>query len=118
VVEDVTDIVLNLKKVSIVSQKREPVTLQIKANRDGSHHRRRHPAGREHHDHQSGQVIGTLDKPCLFSAEIEIKTGRGYYPGEQNKKEDQAIGVIPIDLLSVVRLWRTPAWVSSRTMTS
>lgn len=35
VVEDVTDIVLNLKKVLIVSQKREPITLQIKVNRDG-----------------------------------------------------------------------------------
>jgi len=35
----------------------------------------------------------------------EIKTGRGYYPGEQNKKEEQAIGVIPIDsLFSPVRL--------------
>ena len=35
VVEDVTDIVLNLKKILIVSQKREPVTLAIKANREG-----------------------------------------------------------------------------------
>jgi len=62
VVEDVTDIVLNLKKVLIVSQKREPLTLAI-------------------------------------------KTGRGYYPGEQNKKEEQSIGVIPIDsLFSPVRL--------------
>jgi DNA-directed RNA polymerase alpha subunit len=51
------------------------------------------------------QVICTLDKPRAFEAEIEIKTGRGYYPGEQNKKEEQAIGVIPIDsLFSPVRL--------------
>jgi len=35
VVEDVTDIVLNLKKVLIISQKREPVRLIIKANREG-----------------------------------------------------------------------------------
>ncbi|MGH7958373.1 MAG: DNA-directed RNA polymerase subunit alpha, partial [Opitutaceae bacterium] len=32
VVEDVTDIVLNLKKILIVSQKREPISLQIKVN--------------------------------------------------------------------------------------
>src|ERR1035437_2079071 len=36
VVEDVTDIVLNLKKVLIVSQKREPLTLAIKVSRDGA----------------------------------------------------------------------------------
>src|SRR5690606_14355881 len=35
VVEDVTDIVLNLKKVLIVSHKREPVKLYIDVNRDG-----------------------------------------------------------------------------------
>src|SRR6202042_921036 len=36
VVEDVTDIVLNLKKVLIVSQKREAITLQIKATKAGA----------------------------------------------------------------------------------
>src|ERR671926_71384 len=35
VVEDVTDIVLNLKKILIVSQKREPITLQIKVTKSG-----------------------------------------------------------------------------------
>jgi DNA-directed RNA polymerase subunit alpha len=35
VVEDVTDVVLNLKKILIVSQKREPVRLAIKVNRAG-----------------------------------------------------------------------------------
>lgn len=36
VVEDVTDIVLNLKKVLIVSQKREPISLLIKVNKTGA----------------------------------------------------------------------------------
>jgi len=35
VVEDVTDIVLNLKKVLIVSTKREPIALAIRANKSG-----------------------------------------------------------------------------------
>src|SRR5271156_5434762 len=35
VVEDVTDIVLNLKKILIVSEKREPVKLHLKVNREG-----------------------------------------------------------------------------------
>jgi DNA-directed RNA polymerase subunit alpha len=50
-------------------------------------------------------VICTLDRSRTFEAEIEVKTGRGYCSGAENKKEDQPIGVIPIDsLFSPVRL--------------
>ena len=45
------------------------------------------------------QVICTLDREMQFTAELEIKVGRGYCPGEDNKDEDQPIGVIPIDSL-------------------
>jgi DNA-directed RNA polymerase subunit alpha len=105
VVEDVVDIVLNLKKVLLVSQKRDPFTLQIKVNKEGPVTAADIQADANVTIINPDQVICTLDKARPFSAEIEIKTGRGYYPGEQNKKEDQAIGVIPIDsLFSPVRL--------------
>jgi DNA-directed RNA polymerase subunit alpha len=45
------------------------------------------------------QVICTLDKKQKFEAEIEVKVGRGYASGDDNKHEDQSIGVIPIDSL-------------------
>jgi len=32
-----------------------------------------------------------------FRAELEVRWGKGYVPAEQNKRDDQAIGVIPID---------------------
>lgn len=107
VVEDVTDIVLNLKKILIVSEKREPMKLLLKVNKEG-------PVTAADIQLDAGvklinpdQVICTLDTKRTFEAEIEIKTGRGYCPGEENKKEDQAIGVIPIDsLFSPVRLVR------------
>jgi DNA-directed RNA polymerase subunit alpha len=105
VVEDVTEIVLNLKKVLIVSHKRETISLTVKANKAGAV-----TAGDIQSDANiqvvnPDQVICTLDSKRSFEAEIEIKTGRGYCPGEQNKKEEQAIGVIPIDsLFSPVRL--------------
>ena len=105
VVEDVTDIVLNLKKVLIVSTKREPVTLQIKATKTGKVTAADIQADANIAIVNPDQVICTLDSKRTFEAEIEIKTGRGYYPGEQNKKEEQAIGVIPIDsLFSPIRL--------------
>jgi DNA-directed RNA polymerase subunit alpha len=105
VVEDVTDIVLNLKKILLVSQKRDPVTLSIKVNREGAVTAADIQPDSNIQIINPDQVICTLDKSRPFEAEIEIKTGRGYYPGEQNKKEDQAIGVVPIDsLFSPVRL--------------
>jgi DNA-directed RNA polymerase subunit alpha len=105
VVEDVTDIVLNLKKVLIVSHKRDTITLGIKVTKAGAVTAADIQADANIQIVNPDQVICTLDSKQTFEAEIEIKTGRGYYPGEQNKKEEQAIGVIPIDsLFSPVRL--------------
>ena len=104
-VEDVTDIVLNLKKILIVSTKREPISLLIKASKAGAITAADIQADANITIVNPEQVICTLDHKRAFEAEIEIKTGRGYYPGEANKKEEQAIGVIPIDsLFSPVRL--------------
>jgi DNA-directed RNA polymerase subunit alpha len=84
VVEDVTDIVLNLKKVLLVSESRDSASLIIDVNREG-------PV--------------TAADIQLFLAELEVRVGRGYCAGEDNKKADQPIGVIPIDsLFSPVKL--------------
>jgi DNA-directed RNA polymerase subunit alpha len=99
VVEDVTEIVLNLKKVLIVSHKRETISLAIKVNKAGAVTAGDIQADANIQIVNPGQVICTLDSKRSFEAEIEIKTGRGYCPGEQNKKEEQPIGVIPIDSL-------------------
>ncbi|HEY5079793.1 MAG TPA: DNA-directed RNA polymerase subunit alpha [Opitutaceae bacterium] len=105
IVEDVTEIVLNLKKVLIVSHKRDTISLGIKATKAGAITAGDIQADANIQIVNPDQVICTLDSKRTFEAEIEIKTGRGYCPGEQNKKEEQAIGVIPIDsLFSPVRL--------------
>ncbi len=105
VVEDVTDVVLNLKKILMVSLKREPITLQIKVNKQGAVTAADIQADANIQIVNPDQVICTLDSKKTFEAEVEIKTGRGYCPGEANKKEEQAIGVIPIDsLFSPVKL--------------
>ncbi len=99
VVEDVTDIVLNLKKILFVSLKREAVKLILKASKEGAITAGDIQLAPEVTIVNPDQVICTLDRNRPFEAEIEIKTGRGYYPGDLNKKEDQAIGVIPVDSL-------------------
>jgi DNA-directed RNA polymerase subunit alpha len=105
VVEDVTDIVLNLKKVLIVSHKRDTVRLYIDVNRDGTVTAADISEDSNIKIVNPDQVICTLDKPRHFFAELEVRVGRGYCPGEENKKDDQPIGVIAIDsLFSPVRL--------------
>ena len=106
VVEDVTDIVLNLKKVLIISAgDHEETSLLLKVKRQGAVTAADIQADANITIVNPDQVICTLDTERDFEAEITIKTGRGYCPGELNKKEEQAIGVIPIDsLFSPVKL--------------
>jgi DNA-directed RNA polymerase subunit alpha len=105
VVEDVTDIVLNLKKVLVVSQRREATKLIIDVNREGKVTAADIQPDANIQIINPTQVICTLDRAQRFFAEIEIKTGRGYVSGEDNKTLDQPIGVISIDTLySPVRL--------------
>ncbi|HKK19132.1 MAG TPA: DNA-directed RNA polymerase subunit alpha [Opitutales bacterium] len=105
IVEDVTDIVLNLKKVLLVSESRETATLVIDVNRDGVVTAADIQEDNNFKVINPDQVICTLDKKQRFLAELEVRVGRGYCAGEENKKTDQAIGVIAIDsLFSPVRL--------------
>ena len=105
IVEDVTDVVLNLKKILFVAEGRDTVNLIIDVEKEGAV-----TAG----DIQlvngisvvnPEHIICNLNKKQRFFAELEVRVGRGYCPGEENKKEDQPIGVIPIDsLFSPVKL--------------
>ncbi len=104
VVEDVTDIIINLKGVLIKMYSRETRKLSIKVKGPGEV-----TAGDIETD---GTVeilnpdhhIATLDQDGKLEAEFEVRIGRGYCPAEGNKKENQEIGLIPIDsLFSPVR---------------
>lgn len=105
IVEDVTDIVLNLKKILFKSHKRETQKLFINVTKEGTV-----TAGDIQPDANvevlnPEQVICTTDRELRFSAELEIKVGRSYCPADDNKQDEQAIGVIPVDsLFSPVRL--------------
>jgi DNA-directed RNA polymerase subunit alpha len=105
IVEDVTDIVLNLKKVLLVSETRDTANLIIDVNRDGPVTAADIQLDANIQVVNPEQVICTLDKKQRFLAELEVRVGRGYCAGEDNKKADQPIGVIAIDsLFSPVKL--------------
>ena len=97
VVEDVTDIVLNLKKVKFKANDHEIRNLRINVNKEGPI-----TAGDIEDSAQcevlnKSLVICTLDKKHRFEAELEVKVGRGFARGDENKHADQPIGVIAID---------------------
>lgn len=104
VIEDTTEIILNLKKVLFKLPNREPKLLMLDVNKSGEV-----TAGDIQLDAgvevlNPELVICTLDKKQKLQIEFTVKVGRGYASWEENKGEEQVIGVIPIDsLFSPVR---------------
>ena len=99
VVEDVTDIVLNLKKVLFKAHTREPQTLLLSVNKEGDVTAADIQVNQNVELVNPTQHICTLDKKKKFEMELEVKIGRGFCPGDENKKPGQSIGVIAIDSL-------------------
>ena len=97
VVEDVTDIVLNLKKIKFKANDHEIRNLTIAVNKEGP------VTAGDIQDSAQCEVLNkdllicTLDKKTKFEAELEVKVGRGFSTGDENKHPDQPIGVIAID---------------------
>jgi DNA-directed RNA polymerase subunit alpha len=99
VVEDVTDIVLNLKKIKFKAHTRDAQTLLLSANKEGAVTAGDIQLNQNVELVNPEQHICTLDKKKKFEMELEVKVGRGFCPGDENKKPGQAIGVVAIDSL-------------------
>ncbi len=97
VVEDMTDIVLNLKKIRFKAADHELRTLSLSVNKDGAVTAGdiQEVAGCEVLNKE--QLICTLDKKQKFEAELSVRVGRGFATGDENKRPDMPIGVIAID---------------------
>ncbi len=97
VVEDTTDIILNIKELALrlhgegtkviridVEGEKEVVAGDIISDADVE------VLNPDHH-------IATVDKNARLTMEMTVERGRGYAPAERNKRPDQPIGVIPVD---------------------
>ena len=99
VVEDITEVILNLKRLllrlhgdeprMIVVDKEGPCEIKGSDIVCDAHVEVLNP---DHH-------IAAVDKDGKLRMEMEVKKGIGYVPAEMNKSEDQEIGVIPIDAI-------------------
>lgn len=99
VVEDVTDIVLNLKRIKFKAHSRDPQTLLLSVTKEGVVTAADIQLNQNVELVNPNQIICTLDKKKKLEMEFEVKVGRGFCPGDENKKPDQPIGVIAIDSL-------------------
>jgi DNA-directed RNA polymerase subunit alpha len=96
-VVDVTDSLLNLKQVKLLCHSRDPQTVLLSVNKEGL------VTAGDISENQNIEVVNkdqpicTVDKKMKFEIEMEVRIGRGFFPGDENKVPDQAIGVIAID---------------------
>ncbi|WP_026684516.1 DNA-directed RNA polymerase subunit alpha, partial [Heyndrickxia coagulans] len=97
VVEDVTSIILNLKKLALKIYSDEEKTLEIDVQGEGAV-----TAADITHDSDveilnPDLYIATVAENGHLRMRMTANQGRGYVPADQNKREDHPIGVIPID---------------------
>lgn len=99
VVEDVTDIILNVKSLVVRNYSSEPKTIRVEKNTRGV------VTGADiqtdamveviNKDH----VLATLTDDVPFQMEMLVENGRGYMPASERMAQVQEIGVIPVDAL-------------------
>ena len=96
VVEDVVDIILNLKQLVVRTEEQEPQTLYLSAKGPGVAKGGdiKRPAGVEIVNPKL--LIATLSAGARLEMELTVERGVGYRSADKNKKGD-VIGVIPID---------------------
>lgn len=97
VVEDVTDIILNLKMLALKVHSDEPQVVWLEATGEGEVTAADIQLNSEVEILNPELHIATLDSGAKLSMEITVEKGRGYRPSEKNRKEEHVIGVIPVD---------------------
>ncbi|MBX6312364.1 MAG: DNA-directed RNA polymerase subunit alpha [Isosphaeraceae bacterium] len=98
-VEDITDLVLNLKGLVVKNHTDQPKTMRIERDRRGVV-----TAADIQHD-ESVEIINpehilcTLTDDVPFVVEMTVENGRGYRPAAEGHTEDLEVGAIPIDAI-------------------
>ena len=99
VVNDVTDIILNIKEIAVRMQGQGPKRMVV---------RKQGPGVVTAGDIQTvgdieilnpELVLCTLDEGAEIRMEFTVDTGKGYVPADRNRPEDAPIGLIPVDSL-------------------
>jgi len=97
VVEDATDIILNLKQIPIKLHSDRAKTLTLRATKPGEVRARDIEGDADVEILEPDAHIATVSEGGKLEMELRIKRGRGYVAADKNFDEDLGIGWIPID---------------------
>lgn len=98
VVEDTTEIILNLKELKIKLFSPGPKTLRLSVKGERNVVAADIQADADVEILNPQLHLATLtEEDAVLDLEIEVAEGRGYAPAERNKREGQPIGIIPVD---------------------
>lgn len=100
VIEDVTNIILNLKKVRFKQIVKDMDAEKVTINVSGTEEFKAGEIGKQLSGFEvlnPDLVICKLNKGTGFTIELTVDKGRGYVPAEENRKETDAVNQIAID---------------------
>jgi DNA-directed RNA polymerase subunit alpha len=97
VVEDATDIILNLKQIPLKMNVEGPKTLTLRVDRPGEVTSRMIQEDADIEILDKDVYLATVSESGNLQIEMRVKIGRGYVPAEKNFDEDLPIGYIPLD---------------------
>ncbi len=97
-VEDVSEIILNLKQVRMKLLAKKPNKIDISFNGEGEFTAADIQKSSSEIEILNPELhIASLNKTAKFDVEVRVGKGKGYVPSSENVSEDYTIGVIPID---------------------
>ncbi|MFA5576679.1 MAG: DNA-directed RNA polymerase subunit alpha [Tissierellaceae bacterium] len=97
ILEDVPEIILNIKGLAMKMHTDEPVTLRIEAQGAQNITAGDIITGADVEIINKDHHIATVNEDGNLYIELELVKGRGYVAAERNKREGQPVGVIPVD---------------------
>jgi DNA-directed RNA polymerase subunit alpha len=99
VVEDVADIILNVKGLIVKMHSDHPKTIRIEVREKGEVTGANVVTDADVEVINKDHHIATLTKDVEFAMDMHVQKGRGYRTAEENEAQPQEIGVIPVDSL-------------------
>ena len=99
VVEDVTDIILNIKQLRLKLLSDEDAMLRLDVSGEGEVKASDIEKNPDVEILNPDLHIATINRDAKLKIEMHVSDGRGYVSAEQNKREDDPVGTIPIDAL-------------------
>jgi DNA-directed RNA polymerase subunit alpha len=99
VVEDVTDIILNIKQLRVKLNSDDDALLRLEVSGEGEVKAQDFEKNPDIEILNPELHIATINKDAKLKMELRVSDGRGYVSAELNKREDDPIGTIPIDAL-------------------